>query len=98
MDARTAILALFLAGTLFLFGWTFLSPGFGHDGPTPLISISEATRIVLDEYSGARIKEIELESEEGRLVYEVELITREGETKEVHVNANTGRIEKIEHD
>ena len=98
MDPRTAILALALAGILFFFGWSFLGSGFGDEGAKPVIPISDVTRIVLTEYPGARIQEIELDSEDGRPVYEIELITTQGQKKELHVNATTGRIEEIEHD
>jgi uncharacterized membrane protein YkoI len=40
------------------------------------------------------LREIELETEDGRLVHEVELTTAKGEKKELHVNAMSGKIEK----
>lgn len=98
MDIRTIILALVLVGTLLLFGVAFLGASFGEELQSPPIGVPEATRIILTEFPNARILEIELDHEHGRLVYEVELITAEGQKKEVHVNATTGRIEKIEHD
>lgn len=98
MDIKTAILALFLIGTLMVFGIAFLGASFGDEPHAPAVGTEEATRIVLGEFPNARILEIELDSEDGRLVYEVELVTAEGQKKEVHVNATTGRIEKIKHD
>ncbi len=50
------------------------------------------------QFPNARALEIELDTEDGKLVYEVELITAEGQKRELHVNAVTGTIEKIKHD
>lgn len=98
MDIRAAILAGALATILILFGIGMFGISFGEDTRTPVLDMQEATRIVLTQFPNARILETELDTEDGRLVYEVELITAEGQKKEVHVNATTGRIEKIEHD
>ncbi len=98
MDIKTAVLALALVGSLILFEIEMFGIGFGGDLGTPAIGMPEATRIVLTEFPNARILEIELDTEDGRLVYEVELVTAEGQKREVHVNATTGRIEKIKND
>ncbi|SIO47704.1 Peptidase propeptide and YPEB domain-containing protein [Rhodovulum sp. ES.010] len=44
----------------------------------------------------ARLLEVELEREEGRLVYEMELITRDGRLLEVLVDAASGQV--LEHE
>lgn len=98
MDLRIAILAVALATILILFGIGMFGISFGEERQTSAIDMQEATRIVLTEFPNARILEMELDREHGRLVYEVELITAEGQKKELHVNATTGRIEKMEHD
>lgn len=98
MDLRTAILALVLVASLIIFGLGMLGASFGEEPNSQVIGIPEVTRIVLAEFPSARILEIELDREDGQLVYEVELITAEGQKREVHVNATNGRIEKIEHD
>lgn len=96
MDIRTIILAVALATILILFGIGMFGISFGEERQTPAVNLQEATRIVLTEFPNARIVEMELDKEHDQLVYEVELITAEGQKKEVHVNATTGRIEKIE--
>ena len=98
MDIRTAILAVTLATILIFFGIGMFGISFGEEPHTHALDMQEATRIVLTEFPNARIQEIELDTEDGRLVYEVELVTAEGQKKELHVNATTGRIEKVEHD
>lgn len=98
MDIRTIILAVALATILILFGIGMFGISFGEVRQTPAVDLHEATRIVLTEFPNARIVEMELDKEHGQLVYEVELVTAEGQKKEVHVNATTGRIEKIEQD
>jgi uncharacterized membrane protein YkoI len=97
MDLRTTILAIALATILVLFGIGMFGISFGEE-QTPAVSVQEATRIVLTQFPNARIREIELEAEDGRLVYEVELVTVEGQKKELHVNAMSGKIEKVEND
>ncbi|WP_447972219.1 PepSY domain-containing protein [Nitrospira sp. Kam-Ns4a] len=64
----------------------------------PLLDAQEVTRIVLAEFPRATIDEIELETEDGRLVYEVELITADGHERELHVDAKTGKMIKIKRD
>ncbi len=98
MDVRTVILALALASILILFGIGMFGISFGEERQTPAIDLQEAARIVLTQFPNARILEMELDREHGRLMYEVELVTAEGQKKELHVNAATGRIEKIERD
>ncbi len=98
MDIRTAILAGALVTILILFGIGMFGISFGEEPRMPVIDMQEAARIVLTQFPNARITEIELDTEDGRLVYEVELVTADGQKKELHVNATTGRIEKIEHD
>ena len=98
MDIRTAVLALALVASLTVFGIGMFGMSYGEERQVPAIDMQEATRIVLTQFPNARILEMELDTEDGRLVYEVELVTAEGQKKEVHVNATTGRIEKMEHD
>ena len=98
MDIRNRLLAGALVGTFVLFGTALLDASFGEEPHTAIIDMPEATRIILTEFPNARILEIELDREHGHFVYEVELITAEGKKKEVHINAATGRIEKVERD
>lgn len=57
------------------------------------ISLEEAKEIALKEVPG-RIEEIELDEDDGLLIYEVEIETKNGEA-EVEVNAHTGEIVMI---
>lgn len=98
MDIRTMMLAVALATILILFGIGMFGISLGEEQQTPAVDLREARHIVLTEFPNARIVEMALDREHGQLVYEVELVTAEGQKKEVHVNATTGRIEKIEHD
>lgn len=83
---------------LWLFWLGAFNFGVAEETRLPTIDVQEASRIVLQQFPNAQIKEIELDTEDGRLVYEVELITADRRKKELHVNARTGQIEKIEHD
>jgi uncharacterized membrane protein YkoI len=76
------------------------STGFADDDRQAKVAITvqEASQIVMNQFPSARILEIELESEDSKAVYEVELITAEGQKKEVHVDAVSGAIHKVEHD
>lgn len=100
MDIRTIVLAavLFMSLVLFGVGIGMLGTSFGEETRQPAIDVQEATRIVLVQFPNARIKEIELDTEDGKLVYEVELVTANGQKKEVRIDALTGRIEKIKND
>lgn len=70
--------------------------GFADETPRPAIGVQEAARIVKAQFPNAHIREIELKTENGRLVYEVELVTADRQKKELRVNAHTGTIEKME--
>lgn len=98
MDIRTVILALVIFVSLLLFGIGLFRVSFGEELQSPAVDMRQATQIVLEQFPHARILEMELETDDGRLMYEVELITAEGQKKEVYVNATTGRLEKVEPD
>jgi len=85
-----------LMGLLFPILSTGLS--LAEDSHEARLDPKQITQIVEKEFPGAHIREIELETEDGRLVYEVELVTAEGHKKEMHINAVSGKIEKIEKD
>lgn len=53
--------------------------------------LEEVVEAATERYPG-RLLEVELEREEGRLVYEVELVTEGGEYIEVLVDAETGEV------
>ncbi len=55
------------------------------------ITAAEARKVALEAYPDARISEVELEAENGFLVYEVELMTN-GEELEVIIDAGDGAV------
>lgn len=63
----------------------------------PAISIEQAKQILLEKVPGATIKELELDTDDGRLIYEGEL--RKGQTEyEFEMDADTGRFLEWEED
>ena len=96
MRRVTVIVVVMLV--LWMFWLGFFSLGSAEQNAQPAVSMQEATRIVETQYPNSRILEIELDTEDGQLVYQVELLTQEGQKKELHVNATTGRIDKVEND
>jgi|SRR5690625_3734933 len=65
-------------------------------GNNAIIDVGEASDIALKEFSG-RINEVELEEEDGRLIYEVEIESGELEA-EIEIDAHTGEVLVIEID
>ncbi|MBM7094286.1 PepSY domain-containing protein [Bacillus sp. H-16] len=58
---------------------------------------NDAVAIVKERFENAKIDEVELEKEKGKLVYEVE-IDYKGEDGDVYVDAVTGEIVKVDSD
>ncbi len=52
----------------------------------------------LARYPGARLLEAELEEEDDRYVYEIELLTADGVARELELDARDGRLLKDEED
>lgn len=73
-------------------------PVFAEDARQGSLDTKVIAQIVERQFPGARIREIELETKDGRQVYEVELVTADGHKKEMRINAVSGNIEKIEND
>lgn len=62
------------------------------------ISMDEAKKIALHE-AGGKLKGIELEKDDGRLIYEIELISDEkGRKVDIDIDAKTGKIIKVDQD
>ena len=57
-----------------------------------------AVKLALARVPGGRITEAELEEEDGRLVYSFDLTIEGTGDREVHVDARTGEIVKVEDD
>ncbi|KXH87083.1 PepSY domain-containing protein [Sporosarcina sp. HYO08] len=61
------------------------------------ISMEEAIGIALRRVPGHAVK-AELEYDDGLLIYEINIRTREGQKYEVKVDANTGAILRVKRD
>ena len=59
------------------------------------LSIEQAIEIALLEVPG-EIQEIELEREDGEMIYEVEILDAEGQEFEIEIAADTGEIIEVE--
>ncbi|WP_144941702.1 PepSY domain-containing protein [Paenibacillus sp. 32O-W] len=64
---------------------------------TPSLSAEQAAEIVKSQISGAVITEIELDEEDNRLVYEIEVIADYNEA-DVTIDASTGKVLSIDWD
>jgi len=63
-----------------------------------ILPLEQLLGVALQRYPGATLLEAELEEEDDILVYEVELLTRHGEVRELELDARDGRILKDEVD
>lgn len=61
-----------------------------------IIDVSEASEIALNEFSG-RITDVELDEDDGRLIYEIEIESGELEA-EIEIDAHTGEVLVMEID
>lgn len=61
------------------------------------ISIDDAMEIALEQIPGEVVK-AELDTENGTLVYEVDIINMQGLKYEIVIDTQTGRIVKLERD
>ena len=61
------------------------------------ISIEDAISIAMAQIPGEVVK-IELDTENGRLVYELDIITRQGIEYDMEIDAESGRITKLKRD
>jgi len=57
-----------------------------------ILPFEEILGFVYQRYPGAAIVEVELEEEDGQLIYEIEIYTAEGQLRELELNARDGRI------
>ena len=81
----------------------FVSAGLaiGHDGKdkdnesvqasSAKVTMEQAIQTAKTKFPG-RVVEAELESEDGALVYEVEIVSASGETQEIEIDAQSGKI------
>ncbi|QCJ44254.1 hypothetical protein FAY30_21385 [Bacillus sp. S3] len=62
------------------------------------ITGEQATTTVLQKYTDGTVKEVELEDEDGTVVYGVHVTAKDGKSYDVKVDAKTGKITKAEDD
>ena len=95
MDRRSIVLVLALLSSFSVAGTGLFWFSDRAASDRPSISAQEATHIVSSVFPNSRILVIQLDKKEGRLVYDIDLVTAEAYKKEVYINAGTGQVEKI---
>ncbi|UQS17155.1 PepSY domain-containing protein [Pseudomonas sp. HS6] len=63
-----------------------------------ILPLEQVLHNALDRYPGAKLLEVELEEKHDVYIYEVELLTVDGVTRELHLEAATGRLLKDKED
>ena len=63
-----------------------------------ILGLEQVLQSALGRYPGARLLEAELEEDDDRYEYEVELLTVEGVVREIKLDASTGALLKDEED
>jgi uncharacterized membrane protein YkoI len=63
-----------------------------------ILSLEQLLETALGRYPGARLLEAELEQDDDRYQYEVELLTPQGVVREIKLDASTGALLKDEED
>lgn len=62
------------------------------------VSSDQARAAALAQFPGATIQQVELDNEDGSLVYSVQLADSAGKTQEVKVDAGTGQVLQVQAD
>jgi uncharacterized membrane protein YkoI len=57
-----------------------------------LLPFETVQRIAFERYPGASLLEVELEEEDGRYIYELELLTSGGSVRELEIDARSGEL------
>lgn len=55
-------------------------------------SFEQLLAVVSARYPGVRVLEVELEEEDGRFIYEMEVLTADGAVREIELDARTGAV------
>ncbi|MEN3950126.1 PepSY domain-containing protein [Iodidimonas sp. SYSU 1G8] len=66
----------------------------GRGAALPLATILA----IAGRYQPGDIIDVDLDEEDGRLVYELKVLTRSGQVREIHLDARDGALLKIEDD
>jgi hypothetical protein len=94
MKTKHFITSILTAGLLAL--WV-AQPVSASEGPKPKISKAEAQKTALAKVPGGKIKDSELEEEDGKLIWSFDIAVKGSkDITEVHVDANTGDVIKVE--
>lgn len=90
-----------LLSAFFVLSTTGLASANEHSKATehskPSVSMEAAQKTALSQVPGGSIKEAELEKENGRLVYEFEVVDSSHRVSKIDVDANSGDIVGVEH-
>jgi len=64
-----------------------------------VLSFHAILRQADERYPGARLLEAELDDDDGELIYEIELLTRDGVVRELEIDARSGRLleDEVDH-
>ena len=85
-----------IAGTALFSGWSPVGASGDHDEAREMRAMGDiiplAKLLEKAELQDVRILEVELERERGQVVYELELIDKEGKIYERYYNAVTGEL------
>lgn len=93
MNKKTLI-GTIVAGSVVMAGVAGLAVA-QNTAKDPKLSQAQAIEIALAEVAG-EVKEVELENEYTKLVYEIEVLAEDGVLREVEIHADTGEILEIE--
>ena len=94
MKAKHFLTTILTAGLLAL--WV-AQPVSAADAPKSKISKAEAEKAALAKVPGGKIKDAELEEEDGKVIWSFDIATKgTKDITEVHVDANTGEVIKVE--
>lgn len=63
-----------------------------------ILPLSDVLQQARQRYAQARLLEVELEEDDDHYLYEIELLTRDGQVRELEFDAVTGRLLKDEED
>ena len=98
MKIKNVITSVLTVGLLAV--W-LATPASAGDGPKqkPKISKAEAQKTALAKVPGGKIKDSELEEEDGKLIWTFDIATKgTKDITEVHVDAMTGEVIKVENE
>jgi uncharacterized membrane protein YkoI len=88
---KKVIMAACVAVSLTAFAGLALADKEHKSLPKTAVSIEQAIKAVTDKYPG-RVVEAELEAEDGKVEYEITVVSTSGESREYTVDAQSGQV------